>query len=189
MRLTQLLPGCADTEDDAGPTTHPGGAALGLTRCLIYPDGFAETGDGGLKVVSGAHQWRMATLSGNEHSNGFSPQQSPPPGAEGDAFFERTWLAGKVNPLTGEPLRIERFALPPGSMAVVLCHTPHAVEPRPTANGPRYCTLFAYRSPDPERRVQDFSHRNLGAWELEQDALAGRIPGVPAASPNLFSVY
>ena len=104
MFFTEIVR-CADTEDDAGPTTHPGGAALGLTRCLIYPDGFAETGYGGLKVVSGAHQWRMATLSGNEHSNGFSPQQSPPPGAEGDAFFERTWLAGKENPLTGEPLQ------------------------------------------------------------------------------------
>ena len=34
----------------------------------------------------------------------------------------------------------------------------------PESAGARYCTLFAYRKPDPERRVNDFSHRN-GAWE------------------------
>ena len=39
-------------EDGAGVTTRPGGAALRLVRSLIYPDGFASSNDGGLKVVS-----------------------------------------------------------------------------------------------------------------------------------------
>jgi hypothetical protein len=49
-------------EDDAGPTTRAGGAALGVTRGLVYPDGFSAENDGGLKVVPGAHLWRMTTL-------------------------------------------------------------------------------------------------------------------------------
>ena len=59
----------------------------------------------------------------------------------------------------------------------------------PESAGARYCTLFAYRKPDPERRVSDFSHRNLGAWELQRDALDGNIAGVRPTQPNLFSVY
>ena len=70
-------------EDNFGPTARPGGAALGLTRCLIYPDGFHEEDDGGLRVVPGGHQWRMSQLR-----DGYT--RAAPPGPEDDAHLEQT---------------------------------------------------------------------------------------------------
>ena len=45
----------------------------------------------------------------------------------------------------GEPLRSERFALPPGSIACVLSHGAHGVAPKEHTKQTRWCTLFAYR--------------------------------------------
>jgi hypothetical protein len=71
-----------------------------------------------------------------------------PPGDEDDAEFERTWLAGKLHPITREPLRILRPELPPGSMVAALTHIPHGVSPRPAGSGTRHCALFSYREPE-----------------------------------------
>jgi hypothetical protein len=35
---------------------------LGLVRTLVYPDGFAARGDGGVKVVPGGHLERAVNL-------------------------------------------------------------------------------------------------------------------------------
>ena len=140
-------------------------------------------------------------------------------------------LKGKLHPITGQPLKIERLELPPGrsshsafssccavdgrtgyqrrllghlktlvwmkmlvciatgSMVVVLHHSPHAVEPRPPGTGTRHCTLFSYRAPDPGGRLPVTTNADLQPWELERDAALGKVPGVPAGIPNLFSLY
>ena len=116
---------------------------------MIYPDGFEDTNDGGLKVVPGAHLYRSRDLADSTESY----QYRCLPGAADDADFEQTWLKDKRHPLTGKKLTIQRLALPPGSMVVVLHHSPHAVEPRPEGTGTRHCTLFSYRAPDPHGKL------------------------------------
>lgn len=171
------------TENDAGATTTPGGAKLRLVRSLVYPDGFKQHNDGGLKVVPGAHLYRSQNLRDSEALY----DRGSDPGAEDDRRFEATWLAGKNHPITGEPLKIVHLELPPGSMAgkschsssrsidflalpesivlissrsfcgltVCLAHMPHGVSPRPEGSGTRHCTLFSYREPDPDQKVSE----------------------------------
>ena len=145
----------------------------------------------GLKVVPGAHLYRVSNLQDANALNGMNNgyDRSAKPGADDDAWFEASWLKGKTHPITGEPLHIVRLELPPGSMAVCLCHMPHAVEPRPAGSGTRYCTLFSYREPDPDARVPVTTNAGLQPWELEHDAMLGLLPGVRAGRRNLFSLY
>ena len=174
-------------EDDCGVTTRPGGASLRLVRSLIYPDGFADRNDGGLKVVPGAHLFRSATLQDSVPPFIRGPAA---PGQDDDKYFESTWLAGKTHPITGEQLRIVRLSLPPGSIVACLGHMPHAVDPRPASSGTRHCVLFSYREPDPEGRLPVSStNACLQPWELEADATAGKMPGVAAGAVNLFTGY
>jgi hypothetical protein len=69
------------------------------------------------------------------------------------------WLKGKHHPLTGQRLAVERFDLPPGSIACVLSHGAHGVAPKAPTRRPRLCTLMAYRKaagdrhPSPGRQV------------------------------------
>ena len=100
-------------------------------------------------MVPGAHLYRSRDLA----DSAVPYEYKCLPGAADDADFEQTWLKGKRHPITGEPLAIERLALPAGSMAVVLHHSPHAVEPRPEGTGTRHCTLFSYRAPDPDGKL------------------------------------
>ena len=72
-------------EDGCGVTTRPGGASLRLVRSLIYPDGFADRNDGGLKVVPGAHLFRSATL--RDSVPPFIRGQAAP-GQDDDKYFE-----------------------------------------------------------------------------------------------------
>ena len=53
---------------------------------------------------------------------------------------------------TGEPLRITRTALPPGSIASILTYAPHGVDRKRAGSETRWATLFAYATVDPARR-------------------------------------
>ena len=86
-------------------------------------------------LVPGGHLYKGHTLS----SNG---RQGCTGGSDED--LEAGWLKGKKHPVTGEPLRIFRPALPPGSMASILTYSPHGVAPRPEGSGTRWASLFAY---------------------------------------------
>ena len=173
-------------EDEQGVTARPGGARLRLVRSLVYPEGFAKYNDGGLKVVRGAHLYRSVSLEPYRRG---AVRPGTEPGFEDDRVFEEAWLAGKAHPITGKPLAIEYLELPPGSMAVCLCHTPHGVSPRPLGSGTRHCTLFSYREPDPEGELPVSTNAGLQPWELERDCALGKMDGVAGGPVNLFSLY
>ena len=59
---------------------------LGFVRVFFYVNGFAAD-DGGLKVVPGSHLYRDAEIR-----------------AESDAELAQGWMAGKVHPVSGQPL-------------------------------------------------------------------------------------
>ena len=84
---------------------------------------------------------------------------------------------------------IEHLELPPGSMAVCLCHCPHGVSPRPAGSGTRHCTLFSYREPDPVGMLPVSTNEGLQPWELERDCALGKMDGVAGGPVNLFSLY
>lgn len=168
-------------EDNLGVTTDPGGAQARVVRSLVYPNGFNSHLDGGLKVVRGGHLYRMGDLN-----DGYERRAAP--GDADDAEFAATWLAGKRHPITGRPLTIEKLALRRGSIVCVLGHVPHAVSPRPAGRGTRLCTLLAYRQPGKVGSALADGTLNT-PWEVERDADAGKIPGVPVGPPNLFSLY
>jgi|EP01047_Picozoa_sp_COSAG01_P047099 hypothetical protein len=61
------------------------------------------------------------------------------------------WLQGKTHPISGEPLRIRRLHIPPGSFISFCHHMPHWVGAR-TLNAPtRWALLLAFRTPAPHR--------------------------------------
>lgn len=101
-----------------------------LTIC--YPEGFEMGKDGGLKIVRGSHLFR------------------DPAGCHftTDEDLEQQWLANRVHPVTGAPLKIERLSLPPGSIVCCLTHAAHAVEPKAADRKTRWCTLYCYKKPD-----------------------------------------
>ena len=86
-----------------------------MCRSLVYPDGFGAHNDGGLKVVPGAHLYRSRDLADSEPT---APayEYSCVPGEPDDADFSGSWLKDKLHPITGEPLKIQKLELPPGSM-------------------------------------------------------------------------
>ena len=53
------------------------------------------------------------------------------------------WLKGKINTITGVPLAVERPALPAGSMASILHHTLHGVDPKDPSAETRWCCLVS----------------------------------------------
>jgi hypothetical protein len=71
----------------------------------------------------------------------------------------------------------------------VTADMPHAVSPRYVGRGTRWCTLFSYRAPDPEKKIYSPTFTGMVPWELDEDAFAGRIPGVKPERPNLFSNF
>ena len=58
-------------------------------------------------------------------------------------------MRDKNHPVTGEPLRIERLDLPPGSMVSFVHHMPHHAGHRALDAETRWGLLMAYRTPDP----------------------------------------
>jgi hypothetical protein len=103
--------------------------ALGFLRIFFYVNGFAGD-DGGLKVVPGSHLFRDSRVSFNA-----------------DAELEREWLAGKVHPVCGEPLRIQRLDAPPASVVLMWTHALHGVTPRRPDSPTRWTVVYAYRNP------------------------------------------
>ena len=123
-----------------------------LAICLCYPEGFQAEDDGGLGIIRGSHLFR--------DTHGCRASADPESGKSADDVMAAGWMKGKTHPITGAPLRIERFGLPPGSIAVVLSHGAHGVAPKAHAKKKtRLCTLFAYRKaagdviPSPGRQV------------------------------------
>jgi hypothetical protein len=82
---------------------------------------------------------------------------------------------GKRHPITNEPLSLERFALPPGSICCVLSHGAHGVAPKHEAAGTRYCTLHAYRKAHGDS-VQSPGRQVPPVWAAK--AAAGALPPV-----------
>ena len=124
----------AYSEDGLGPTNRA--PTLGLVRNLLYPGGFERDGDGGLSVIRGGHLYRDHKMK-----------------AANDAELKSTWLKGKCHPITGEPLTIEKLALPRGSLVACLSHAPHRVDARGQHRGMRHNVLVAYANPDPMRKL------------------------------------
>ena len=98
-----------------------------LTLC--YPQGFEAEDDGGLKIIRGSHLFR------------------DPAGcwADTDEEMRQGWLAGRVHPVTLEPLQIEYISLPPGSVVCCLSHAAHAVAPKALGRQTRWCSLYCYK--------------------------------------------
>ena len=48
---------------------------------------------------------------------------------DANELAESAWFRAQRHPLTGEPLRVERLALPPGSLVSFIHHMPHDVRP------------------------------------------------------------
>ena len=101
-----------------------------LTLC--YPQGFAADEDGGLKLIRGSHLFREPA-----HCR-----------AATDDEMEQGWLRGRVHPISGEPLRIERLELPPGSIVCCLSHAAHAVAHKSSEKKTRWCSLHCYKKAD-----------------------------------------
>ena len=108
------------------------------THSLLYRRGDGH--DGGLKIIRGSHLHRDPTACRADNGN---------MGIEGqDAAMEAGWLAGKTNPVTGEPLAITKLDLPPGSVVFCLQHAAHGVDPHAARRDPRLCLLLAVRKAD-----------------------------------------
>ena len=83
------------------------------------------------------------------------------------------WISGKTN-AAGEPLRMVRQALPPGSLVALLCHCAHSVSPvvaRPgqgDENATRWASLFCYR-----RRATGPARSRWVTQQFEDAAVGG----------------
>jgi hypothetical protein len=92
-------------------------------------------------------------------------------------------LAGKRHPHTGEPLRIKKLKVPPGSFISFCHHMPHWVGARAPDAPTRWAFLFAYRTPIPHvaavneelrQRQEDEEERVVD--EEGDDAAGGAVP-------------
>lgn len=128
-----------------------------LTIC--YPEGFEAEDDGGLKIVRGSHLFRDP--SGCRYPD--------------DDEMAREWLAGKMHPVTGEVLRIERLSLPAGSLVCCLSHAAHAVSPKARGRKTRWATLYCYKKADPKGLVLP-AHAIPPVWAAK--AQRGELPPV-----------
>ena len=134
----QYRQGQHEVEDILGTGEHltRGFQHQQCVRTLCYPKG-ATTEDGGeFAVIPGAHLYRI-------------PFKWSVTRTDYDQEMEETWIAGKVHAWTGEPLRIERLDIPPGSMVSFVHHMPHHVGHRNEGSGLRLGLLMAFRTPDP----------------------------------------
>ena len=105
-------------------------------RTLCYPKGATTEEGGEFAVIPGAHLYRI-------------PFKWSVTRTDYDEEMEESWIAGKVHAYTGEPLRIKRLDIPPGSMVSFVHHMPHHVGHRKEASGLRLGLLMAFRTPDP----------------------------------------
>ncbi len=130
---------------------------LRFVRIFFYLTGF-EAHDGGLKVVPGSHLFRDSAVI-----------------AATDQELEQGWLQGKLHPITGQPLRIERLSAPPGTIILMWTHALHGVTPRKPTSSTRYSVVYAYRNPGQPSRSR---------WISEQFEQAP-----PPGTEGLMSLY
>ena len=131
-----------------------------LTIC--YPQGFAATNDGGLKLIRGSHLFRDAA-----HCRGATDEE-----------IGAGWLQDKVHPVTGRPLAIEYLDLPPGSVVCCLSHAAHGVSPKGSDRPPRWSSLYCYKTTDKRSGVVQPAHGIPLVWALK--AQRGELPDVLA---------
>ncbi|MFT5368907.1 MAG: hypothetical protein ACI8V2_003880 [Candidatus Latescibacterota bacterium] len=105
-------------------------------RTLCYPEGATIEDGCEFAVIPGSHLYRIPFK--------WSTQRP-----DYDDDMETNWLKGKTHPFTGEPLKILRLSIPPGSMVSFVHHLPHHVGHRKANTDMRWGLLMAYRSPDP----------------------------------------
>jgi hypothetical protein len=105
-------------------------------RTLCYPDGATSEEGGEFAIIPGAHLYRI-------------PFKWSVTREDYDEDMEANWLAGKTHAFTGEPLRIKRLSIPPGSMVSFGHHMPHHVGHRNNDADVRSGLLMALRTPDP----------------------------------------
>ena len=129
-----------------------------LTLC--YPQGFEAGDDGGLKIIRGSHLFR------------------DPAGcwADTDEDIQQGWLAGRVHPVTSEPLEVEYLSLPPGSVVFCLSHAAHAVAPKALDRKTRWCSLYCYKKPNDVTGYAQPSHSIPPVWAMK--AQRGELPTV-----------
>ena len=143
-----------ETEDPAG-----GGKSASLeflphqcVRTLCYPEGMRQDDGGGeLSVVPGAHLYQTPYLWDKTRR-------------EYDDGFAAGWLLGKTYPFTGEPLRIERLNLAPGSMVSFVHHMPHHVGHRHPEAPTRWGLLMAYRTRDHHEAPSRWNEGTPAHW-------------------------
>ena len=172
--------------DAAGPTDslEEYDGQPNVVRTLCFPNGFAASGDGGTKFIAGSHLFR--DIAGCRASDDAEME-----GPEG-------WLAGRRHPITGEPLKITKVGVPPGSLVCVLSHSAHAVEHKGDAaaqeawlggrrgwreDETRWCSLLGYckldaRMPPPHGVPPHWVARALTPGLLPPD-LARLLVGPP----------
>ena len=61
-------------------------------------------------------------------------------------------MAGKVHPVSGQPLTIEELSVPQGTVVLMWTHAAHGVNPRKEESDTRWCVVYAYRNPGRESR-------------------------------------
>ena len=127
-------------------------------RTLCYPEGMG-IGDGGgeLAVIPGSHLYRI-------------PYRWNSTRTEYDDEMQTNWIAGKIHAFTGEPLRIERLSLSPGSMVSFVHHMPHHVGHRDLDAPTRWGLLMAYRTPDPEASPVEWNEGTPAHWAERVEA-------------------
>lgn len=125
-------------------------------RTLCYPEGATTEQGGEFAVIPGAHLYRIPykwSVIRTDYDDGM-----------------QAWLDGKIHAFTGEPLRIKRLDIPPGSMVSFVHHMPHHVGHRRDGSGLRLGLLMAYRTPDPNSDpsevVTDWRSHPLGSDKM-----------------------
>ena len=92
--------------------------------------------------------------------------------------MQTNWIEGKIHAFTGEPLRIERLSLPPGSMVSFVHHMPHHVGHRDLDAPTRWGLLMAYRTPDPKASPAKWNEGTPAHWAERVEAVGGITPAM-----------
>jgi len=155
-----------ETEDPAAGGTLASLEFLAnqCVRTLCYPEGMAQNDGGGeLSVVPGAHLYQTPYLWDKNRT-------------EYDDGFAAGWLQGKRHAFTGEPLRIERLNLAPGSMVSFVHHMPHHVGHRDLDVPTRWGLLMAYRTRDRHEGPARWNEGTPAHWAERMLAAGGLTP-------------
>lgn len=109
---------------------------LKFVRIFFYVNGF-QINNGGLKVVAGSHHFRDPDIK-----------------ARTDQELERGWMAGKVHPITGKPLKVEFLTVPACSVILMWTHAAHAVSSKCSQSETRWTVVYAFRNPGKPSRAR-----------------------------------